>query len=211
MRGFKVFLVGALKVNSTLLYSKGKAFLFDPGAEEEKLIRFLEEKNLTLKGIFLTHGHIDHFGAVKRLKGLFPEVPVYINEKDKFLLSQELWPGFAKYLNADLNPPIDGYLSEGDSFKLGSLTIEVYETPGHTPGSVVYWVPQLEVLIAGDLLFRGGVGRWDLPGGDYNALISSLKKVFNLFPDTARVITGHYDPTTLGYERRHNPHLRGIL
>ena len=211
MRGCQVFPVGPLKVNSTILYSKGEAFLFDPGAEEEYLVRFLEKKNLNLKGIFLTHGHIDHFGAVKRLKGLFPEVPVYINEKDKFLLSHELWPGFAKYLNADLNPPIDGYISERDTFELGNLTVEVYETPGHSPGSVVYWIPQMELLIAGDLLFKGGIGRWDLPGGDYQELLNSLRKVFKLFPDTTKVITGHYDLTTLGYERKYNSYLRDIL
>ena len=211
MRSCQVFLVGPLKVNSTVLHSKGEAFIFDPGAEEENLVRFLEEKNLNLKGIFLTHGHIDHFGAVKRLKEFFPKVPVYINKKDKFLLSEELWPGFAKYLNADLNPPVDGYVSEGDTFELGDLTVEVYETPGHSPGSVVYWIPQMELLIAGDLLFKGGIGRWDLPGGDYQELLNSLRKVFRLFPDTTKVITGHYDLTTLGYERKYNPYLRDIL
>ena len=209
--GVKVVPVGPLKVNSTLLYSNGEAFIFDPGAEAEKLIRLLEGENLTPKGIFLTHGHVDHFGAVKALKRRYPDLPVHMHQSDRFLLSDELWPGFAAYLGVELNPPVDIFIREGETFNLGDLSVEVYETPGHTPGSVVYWVPQLEVLIAGDLLFRGGVGRWDLPGGDYNALINSLKKVFKLFPDTAKVITGHYDLTTLGYERKHNPHLRGIL
>ncbi len=211
MKGFKVLPVGPLRVNSTILYSKGEAFIFDPGADEDKIIAFLSEKGLKPRAIFLTHGHIDHFGAVKRLKKHFSELPVFINERDKFLLSEELWPGFATYLGAELNPPIDGYLSEGDRFKLGNLEVEVYETPGHTPGSVVYWVPQLELLIAGDLLFRGGIGRWDLPGGDYSALVNSLKRVFSLFPDNTKVVTGHYDLTTLGYERKNNPYLAGIL
>jgi len=211
MKGYKVFSVGPLKVNSTILYSKGKAFLFDPGAEEEKLLQFLEKKGLKPAGTFLTHGHIDHFGAVKRLKNRFPDVPVYLNEKDRFLLSEELWPGFARYLNADLNPPVDKFVSEGDIFKVGNLSVEVFETPGHTPGSVVYWVPDLEILIAGDLLFKGGVGRWDLPGGDYGELVNSLRKVFKIFPDTAKVITGHYELTTLGFERKNNPFLAEIL
>ena len=211
MKGFKVLPVGPLRVNSTILYSKGEAFIFDPGADEDKIIDFLSEKGLKPRGIFLTHGHIDHFGAVKRLKKRFGSVPVFLNERDRFLLSEELWPGFAAYLGADLNPPIDGYISEGDSFEVGNLSVEIYETPGHTPGSVVYWVPQLELLIAGDLLFRGGIGRWDLPGGDYNALVNSLKRVFNLFPDNTTVVTGHYELTTLGYEKRNNPYLAGIL
>jgi len=199
MEGYKVFQVGPLKVNSTILYSKGEAFIFDPGAESEKFIQFLEENNLTLKGIFLTHGHVDHFGQVIKLKETYPQAEVFINKRDLFLLNNELWPGFASYLGADLSPPIDRFVSEGDKFNLGNLTVEVYETPGHTPGSVVYYVPQLGLLISGDLLFKGGYGRWDLPGGNYEDLINSLKKVFELFPKTTKVVTGHYDLTTLGF------------
>jgi len=77
--------------------------------------------------------------------------------------------------------------------------VEVYETPGHTPGSVIYYVPRLGLLIAGDLLFKGGYGRWDLPGGNYKELINSLKRVFELFPETTKVVNGHYDLTTLGF------------
>ncbi len=210
MEGYKVFQVGPLKVNSTILYSKGEAFIFDPGAESERLVQFLKENNLSLKGIFLTHGHVDHFGQVKRLKEVYPNAKVCLNRKDLFLLSEELWPGFATYLGAELNPSVDLFISEGDKFKLGNLTVEIYETPGHTPGSVVYFVPQLELLIAGDLLFKGNVGRWDLPGGNFEDLKRSLKRVFKSFPETATVITGHYDLTTLGYEKRNNPILHEL-
>jgi hydroxyacylglutathione hydrolase len=211
MKGYKVVSVGPLSVNSTILYSKGNAFIFDPGAEAEKLKRILKEKDLDLKGIFLTHGHIDHFGAVKTLKRWFPKVKVHMNERDMFLLSDELWPGFAQYLGAELNPPIDIFLDEGDKYTLGNLTVEVYEVPGHTPGSVIYYVPELGILIAGDLLFKGGIGRWDLPGGNFEELKSSLKKVFNLFSDSTKVVTGHYELTTIGYERRNNPYVREFL
>jgi len=211
MEGYKVFHVGPLKVNSTILYSQGETFIFDPGADTDKLFHFLEEKGLTLKGIFLTHGHVDHFGQVKWLKELYPNAPVYMNSKDRFLLNEELWPGFAAYLGAELNPPVDVYISEGDTFKVGNLTVEVYETPGHTPGSVVYYIPRLDLLIAGDLLFKGGVGRWDLPGGNLEDLKNSLRKVFTQFPETTTVVTGHYELTTLGYERTHNPFLREIF
>ncbi len=195
--GFKVFSVGPLSVNSTILYSRGEAFVFDPGAEGERLVEFLNKKGLTLKGIFLTHGHVDHFGQVRLLKREFPTARVYMNERDEFLLGNELWNGFAARLGAELNPPIDAYISEGDTFKLGNLTVEVYETPGHTPGSVVFFVPQLGLLIAGDLLFKGGVGRWDLPGGNFKSLVKSLRKVFSLFPESTEVVTGHYEITTL--------------
>jgi hydroxyacylglutathione hydrolase len=207
-KGYKVIPVTPLRVNSTILYSQGEAFIFDPGGDVELIVDFLRRKRLFPKGIFLTHGHVDHFGGVKKLKNLLgKDIPVYIHKKDQFLLSDELWSGFANYLGADLNPPVDGYLNEGDKFKVGSFEVEVYETPGHTPGSVVFYVPQMELLIAGDLLFKGGVGRWDLPGGDLEELKKSLKRVFKIFPDTTRVITGHYELTTIGYEREHNPFL----
>jgi len=202
MTGFEVFSVGPLAVNSTILYSGNQAFIFDPGAEGERLINFLNERGLNPTAIFLTHGHVDHFGQVKFLKNRFPNLKVFINERDSFLLGNELWPGFAAYLGAELNPPIDGYIEEGNSFRLGDLTLQVYETPGHTPGSVVYFVLQLKLLIAGDLLFKGSVGRWDLPGGDFDTLAKSIKKVFNLFPEDTVVISGHYDLTTLGQERQ---------
>ncbi|HIP86486.1 MAG TPA: MBL fold metallo-hydrolase, partial [Aquifex sp.] len=111
----------------------------------------------------------------------------------------------AQYLNAQLNPPVDRFLKEGDSFKLGNLTLEVYETPGHTPGGVVYYIPQLKILIAGDLLFRGSVGRWNLPGGNKEELINSVRRVLSIFPEDTKVITGHGELTTIGFERKHNP------
>jgi glyoxylase-like metal-dependent hydrolase (beta-lactamase superfamily II) len=211
MEGFEVFPVGPLAVNSTILYSRGDAFIFDPGAEGERLVNFLNQKGLNLKGIFLTHGHVDHFGQVKFLKRNFPTARVFMNEKDSFLLGNELWTGFAARLGAELNPPVDEFVKEGDTFKLGNLEVEVYETPGHTPGSVVYFVPQLKLLIAGDLLFKGSVGRWDLPGGDLNELVKSLQRVFNLFPDDTLVVTGHYDLTTLGEERENVRKILGSL
>jgi len=210
MQGFKVIPVGPLSVNSTILFSNSEAFIFDPGADAKILKQMLEKKRLKLNGIFLTHGHIDHFGAVKFLKEYFPETKVYLNPKDKFLLSDELWPGFAQYLKAELNPPIDCFLKEGDKLNLGNLSIEVYETPGHTPGSVVFYISELELLIVGDLLFKGGIGRWDLPGGNLEELKKSLKKVFSLFPDATKVIPGHYELTTLGYERKNNPYVREL-
>jgi len=208
--GYKVFPVGPLAVNSTVLYSQGEAFIFDPGGEEEKLLSFLREKRLTPKAIFLTHGHIDHFARVKALKGIFPEIPVYMNERDRFLLSDELWEGFAQYLGAELNPPVDHSLKEGDSFNLGNLTVEVYETPGHTPGSVVYYIPQMRLLIAGDLLFRGSVGRWDLPGGNREELVNSVGRVLTIFPEETKVVTGHGELTTVGFEKKHNPLAWGL-
>ncbi|NPB04775.1 MAG: MBL fold metallo-hydrolase [Aquificae bacterium] len=210
MEGFQVFSVGPLRVNSTVLHSGGEAFVFDPGGEAERIASFLRDRGLDLKGIFLTHGHVDHFAHAARLKRLFPDAFLAVHSADRFLLENELWPGFAAYLDAEVPPPVDLFLKEGDRFAVGSLTVEVLETPGHSPGSVVYSVPDLDLLIAGDLLFRGGVGRWDLPGGNLEELRRSLRRIFEEFDDRTRVVTGHYETTTLGRERRFNPHLREL-
>jgi glyoxylase-like metal-dependent hydrolase (beta-lactamase superfamily II) len=211
MDGYKVLRVGPLGVNCTVVYSDGEATVIDPGAEAERIADFLKETGLKLKYILLTHGHVDHFGAAERLRELTSKAPLFVHEGDLFLLKDELWPGFASYLGASLNPSVEGFLREGLTFNVGKLELKVFETPGHSPGSVVFDVPRLNLLVAGDLLFRSSVGRWDLPGGNLEELRNSLRRVFSTFPETRRVITGHYETTTLGYERKYNPHILELL
>ncbi len=182
--------------------------IIDPGTNPKKIIREING----YKPLFIinTHGHIDHTGAVYDLREEFG-IEFYMSEKDMFLLDNELFLGFKDYIGAKTPPKPDKFIKEGDIFKVGSLILEVIETPGHTPGSVIFYVEKENTIIAGDTLFKGGVGRTDLPGGSYEALKNSIKKIFNRFSLDTKVICGHYDDTTLKNEKLFNPFVNEFL
>ncbi|MEJ7620169.1 MAG: MBL fold metallo-hydrolase [Aquificaceae bacterium] len=207
----KVLPVGLLSVNCSLIVDEesGKALVVDPAADAQRIIRELE--NYELVGIVATHGHIDHVGQVKTLKERF-NVPFYMHPADTLLINDPIWHGFEKQIGANLPcPEPDIELKDQMEIKLGDTTLRIIHTPGHTPGLCCLYEEKSKTLIAGDLLFRGGVGRWDLPGGDLNALRNSLRKIFSELEDDVLVICGHYEETTIGQERKFNPYLRQLL
>lgn len=207
----KVLPVGLLSVNCSLIVDEdsGEALIVDPGADAQKIIRELE--NYELVGIVATHGHIDHVGQVKTLKERF-NVPFYMHPADTFLINDPIWHGFERQIGANLPcPEPDIELKDQMEIKLGDTTLRIIHTPGHTPGLCCLYEEKSKTLIAGDLLFRGGVGRWDLPGGDLNALRNSLRRIFSELEDDVLVICGHYEETTIGQERKFNPYLRQLL
>ncbi|QID32574.1 MBL fold metallo-hydrolase [Pampinifervens florentissimum] len=207
----KVLPVGILSVNCSLLVDEesGQALVVDPGADAHKIIRELEHYQLV--GIVATHGHIDHVGQVRTLKERF-NAPFYLHPMDRFLINDPIWQGFERQIEANLPcPEPDIELKDKMEIKLGNTTLCIIHTPGHTPGLCCLYEEKSKILIAGDLLFRGGVGRWDLPGGDLNALRNSLRRIFSELEDDVLVICGHYEETTIGQERKFNPYLRQLL
>lgn len=177
---------------------------FDSPALEEK-IRALGNKSLAL--CLLTHGHFDHISGVAKVKKL-TGAKIYLHEKDALFPSD---PSLCMPLGfgADAPEPFaaDVLVKDGDTIRLGGLTLRVLHTPGHTAGSVCYLVE--DALFAGDTLMRGSAGRADLPTGDYAALLGSLKRLAAL-PGDYRVFPGHGEATTLGEERRYNPFLKDL-
>lgn len=175
-----------------------EAAVMDPGGDADDLSKVIKEMGAKVKYILLTHGHVDHVGAVTELKDEF-KAPVYINEEDYKMISNR------EYIYGDIIGKVDGYINEGDSFKLGSSEIKVLQTPGHTPGGVCFLVDSM--VITGDTLFAGSIGRTDLGGGDYEAIIRSIKEKLMVLPDDTIVLPGHGGQSTIGRERVHNPFL----
>lgn len=174
------------------------ALIIDPGDEGESLVRYLESLKINLKAILLTHGHVDHVGAVDAVKDAF-SVPVYISEIDmKFIEQRKM--AFGKMKRADF------FLKEGDEFIFAGKKVQIIETPGHSRGSLSYYVDGL--LFSGDVLFQNSVGRTDLPGGNMEELLYSIKEKLMKLPGETRVFPGHGPETTLAMEKAFNGYLR---
>lgn len=204
------FPVGALQCNCTLLGDEQsrEAIVIDPGDEVARIRRRLDELGLRLKQILVTHAHIDHVGGALKLKQL-TGAPIFLNENDLPLLKmmgvQAAWLG----LQTPETAPPDLGLVEGQIVGLEHYPAKVLQTPGHTQGSICLHFVPLKLLIAGDTLFAGSIGRTDLPGGNYDQIIDSIQKRLMALPDETRVLPGHGPVTTIGEERRSNPFLRG--
>ncbi len=204
----KVIPVGALQENTVIVIDDDtkEAIIVDPGAEGDKILEYL--KDYKPVAIVNTHGHRDHVGQVGYLKEKL-NIPFYMNKKDEFLINNDVFPGFGKMIGAYECPNPDFDLKEEDTIKFGNTELKVIETPGHTPGGVCLYDEKNKILIAGDTLFSGSVGRTDLPGGNAKELMNSLKKLTEL-PEETVVICGHGGNTTIGKEKKSNPYITGI-
>jgi glyoxylase-like metal-dependent hydrolase (beta-lactamase superfamily II) len=189
-----------------------EAVLIDPGDEVDALLTFAGERQFTIKHILLTHAHVDHVtgvAAAKRALG----VPVYLHREDLFLYDQAVEMGRMFGLRVEAPPPIDHFYEMGEAIAFGNCVATPHHTPGHCPGGVCLQIGSGSTpgqdLFVGDTLFAGSIGRTDLPGGDYETLLTSIRTVLFAFGDDARVYPGHGPATTIGQERRTNPFLLG--
>lgn len=205
----ETFPVGPLQCNCTLLGDEAtkEAIVIDPGDEITRIHNRLTSLGLKLKQILITHAHIDHVGGALRLKRL-TGAPIYLNENDMPLLQmmadQAAWLGVS---TPETAPPDEG-LTDGKQVGLANYPAEVIHTPGHTQGSVCLHFVPLKMIIAGDTLFAGSIGRTDLPGGNFEQIIDSIHSRLLKLPGEIKVIPGHGSATTIGSERKNNPFLR---
>ncbi len=203
-----MFTVGMVQENCFLFRRDGSdsALLVDPGDEAEVLLGAIDELGVKLEGILLTHTHFDHVGAVAPVaKATGAEV--WVPEMEKPVLADinafVPWPDFGPFESWDAEHTVSG----GEKLQLAGFEIDVLFTPGHSPGHVVYSIPDEEVVFSGDVLFQGSVGRTDLPGGDWPTLLESIRLLVDTLPDETRVHPGHMGLTTLGAEKATNPFL----
>lgn len=207
----KKFQFNPFPVNTYVVWDNAskECAIIDPGCywqeEFDELKQFIATNELSVKYILLTHLHLDHALAVPAVKKLYG-VPFMANKKDAFLLQNAKQQAASYGLRLQDEPiEIDGDIQEGDIFRLGNEEIEVLEVPGHSPGSVVFYLPQDKKMIVGDVLFRQSIGRTDLPGGNHQTLLDGIqKKLFTLPSDTV-VYSGHGPETSIGYEKDFNP------
>jgi hydroxyacylglutathione hydrolase len=189
--------------------------VIDPGDEVNDLLAAVERHSLRINAILLTHAHLDHVTGVSRAKQVL-QVPVWLHQADNFLYESVVQQGMMFGLRVDPQPAIDHFYSEDQTIRFGEYTITVHHTPGHCPGGVALSVngdPRTQgptdrrILIVGDTLFAGSIGRTDLPGGDTRTLLRSIREVLFSFPDGTPVYSGHGGPTTIGREKKTNPFL----
>jgi hydroxyacylglutathione hydrolase len=207
----RMFTVGPVQENCFIARREGsdRGIVVDPGDEADRLLHAIDELNLSVDAVLVTHTHFDHIGAVApvaRATG----APVYCPALETFVLADinsfVPFPGFGPFESYDADETVQG----GERLQLAGLDIEVLQTPGHSPGHVTYAVENEGALFSGDVLFQGSVGRVDLPGGDWETLLHSIGTLVDRFDEETVVYPGHMGITTLGRERATNPFLQEL-
>ena len=197
--------------------STREGIVIDPGDDVDLLLAAVAQHGLTIVAVLLTHAHLDHVTGVARASEAL-KVPVWLHEADNFLYEGVVQQGLMFGLQVAPQPRIDHFYAENQTLRFGEYEVSVHHTPGHCPGGVCLAVngdPRTQgptdrrILIVGDTLFAGSIGRTDLPGGDAGTLLRSIREVLFRFPDGTPVYPGHGEPTTIGQERRTNPFLAG--
>jgi len=204
---FKIIPVTAFEQNCSILWCDEtmEAVVVDPGGDQKKIEAALASLNVTLTAVWLTHCHIDHAGAAADIAQTFG-VPIIGPQKEEqfwidMLPQQSAMFGFPQVKS--FSP--DRWLEQGDEVQVGKQTLSVKHCPGHTPGHVVFYSESAQLVVVGDVLFNGGIGRTDFPKGDHQTLLNAIQDQLFTLPDETRFIPGHGPMSTIGHEKKTNP------
>jgi len=205
------FVFSPFSENTYIIYDKTlEAVVIDPGCydniEKKELKNFIESKKLKVVKLLNTHCHLDHVFGNEFVKKTY-HVQTYAHEAEDFNIGFLEASARMFGIGNIESTRIDAYISEGDIIEFGESSLEVIFTPGHSPGHVVFYSKEQNFCINGDVLFKTSIGRTDLPGGNHQQLINSIKQKMFALPDDTIIYTGHGNPTTIGFEKKHNPFL----
>ena len=203
--------LGPLQTNSYIVTEGSHCLVIDPGDEGKKLIQLLEKRKVVPQAILLTHAHFDHIGAVDIIRDHY-RVPVYIHKKEENWLGDPSLNG-SKFFMMPVSTsvkPANSFFQKEEIITIGDFTFSVFETPGHSPGSVSFYFEEAEFVISGDALFHQSIGRTDLPGGNHDQLLKSIHSKLLVLPEQTLVLPGHGYTTTIGDEMDSNPFLNGF-
>lgn len=205
----ETLVLGPLETNTYLLHSGPEWAVVDPGISPGPLLRRLKELAAVPRFVWLTHGHGDHIAGVGELKKKFPAVDICCPAADGFMLPDP-WANLSGAFGFKISaPPADRLLLPGEILTLGDTQWTVLDTAGHTPGGVSYHCPAHRVVLTGDALFAGSIGRTDLPGADPAILLGNIRRHLLTLDEETRLLPGHGPATTVGEEKRGNPFLQG--
>lgn len=199
-------ILGPVQTNVYFVYDSGtrEGVIIDPADQVEHIETCVREEGFTPQVILLTHGHFDHVMAAEAVREHY-HIPIWALEQEAETLLDPMLNGDARFLRRGLRIRPDRLLHDGEELTLLSRRWKVLWTPGHTAGSCCYYIPEERVLFAGDTLFQGSYGRYDLPGGNYREIQQSLTERLFQLPDDVVVFPGHMEGTTIGFEKKYNP------
>ena len=212
MLTLKTFTFNPVQENTYILYNEKKeCCIIDPGCyfqeEKARLKTEIEKAGLTPVLLLNTHCHLDHIFGNKFVYDTWG-LELHLHEKEKPLLDNGPASGMRFQLPFENYEGPLVYIKEGENIKLGNEELQVFFTPGHSPGSVSFYHEAGGFIIGGDVLFNGSIGRTDLPGGDYDTLVNSIQTKFFTLPDDTKVYSGHGPVTTVGFEKMNNPFVK---
>ena len=199
--------LGSYQTNCYILSTEDRAIIVDPGDEAHKIITYLETKGLKPEAILITHGHFDHIGALKEVQAKY-ELPVYVHkdETEYFTDSKYNFSGKAGRTPIEFRDlSTFKFIEEDGIIEILDQKIDVRHVPGHSPGSIAFYFKDADVVVAGDALFKGSIGRTDLGNGNHEQLITSIETKLFTLPDSTVIYQGHGPATTIGNEKRMNP------